>query len=109
MDVIIHLIDLREGVDPVRFESWVRGVDYATCPKLTSVRRFSVQRVPDSPSASVRYFEIIEVTSREDFERDAKTPAFQRLVDDFEEMATVVDELIGERVEPGYAVVASGG
>lgn len=103
MDVIIHRIRLRDGVDPVRFEAWVRQVDYATCPELASLRRFSVQRAATDRSAPFHYFEIIEVTSRDEFERDEKTPAFQRLVDDFEQLAAVVDEMAGERIEPGYA------
>lgn len=107
MDVIIHRIRLHQGVDPARFESWVRNVDYATCPRLPSVTRFSVQRAATGASAPFHYFEIIEVTAREDFERDAGTPTFQRLVDDFERMAAVVDELAGERVEPGYAAVVA--
>lgn len=100
MDVIVHRIRLNPGVDPARFEAWVREVDYATCPELPSVTAFSVQRA--EAAAPFLFFEVIHVTSREDFERDMKSAAFGRLVADFEQLASVVEELSGERVEPGY-------
>lgn len=101
--VIVHRIRLHEGVTPERFESWVRDVDYAACPRLPGVVGFAVQRVPDAETAaSVEYFEVIEVTSREAFERDMQSETFRRLVDDFEKLAVVVSELTGDRVGPGY-------
>lgn len=108
MTTIVHRIQLLDGVDPERFERWVRDVDYAACPELPSVLAFAVQRVvgrPVEPSAGGKgtaYFEIIEVTSREEFERDMESACFQRLVAAFDQMAKVVDEAIGERVGAGY-------
>lgn len=106
MEIIVHRIRLHADVDPARFESWVRDVDYATCPELPSVTAFSVQRA--DTEAPFQYFEIIQVTGREDFERDMKTAAFRRLEGDFEQMASVVEEFAGERLGSGYtaAVVA---
>lgn len=107
MEIIVHRIRLHRGVDPARFEAWVREVDYATCPELPSVTGFSVQRA--DAEAPFLFFEVIQVTSREAFERDMATPAFGRLVADFEQMASVVEEFSGERIEPGYtAAVAVG-
>jgi REDY-like protein HapK len=100
MDIIVHRIRLHDGADPARFEAWVRDVDYATCPELPSVLAFSVQRA--DAGASFDFFEIIQVTSREEFERDMGTQAFAGLVADFEQMASVVEEFAGSRVEPGY-------
>lgn len=107
MDIIVHRIRLHRGVDPARFEAWVRDVDYATCPELPSVLAFSVQRA--DAEAPFVFFEIIQVSSREEFERDMRTPAFGRLVADFEQMASVVEEFAGERVEPGYTAAVSVG
>ncbi|EPH46243.1 RedY protein [Streptomyces aurantiacus] len=101
--VLVHRIRLHEGVDPERFESWVREVDYATCPRLPAVVSFAVQRVTDAEAAAPgEYFEIIEVTGRADFERDMRSEPFLRLVADFDKMATVVAELTGDRVGSGY-------
>lgn len=112
--IIIHRIQLHDGVEADRFEKWVREVDYATCPELPSVLAFAVQRVvAASPEPSVgagpadtdgplHYFEIIEVTSREEFERDMESSQFQRLVTDFGQMAKVLDEVTGERIGDGY-------
>ncbi|MGC9540707.1 RedY protein [Streptomyces sp. UG1] len=101
MTIIIHRIRLHDGVDAERFEKWVREVDYATCPELPSVLAFGVQRVV-AVSPPLHYFEIIEVTSREEFERDMESPQFQRLVEDFGQMAKVLDEVTGERIGDGY-------
>ncbi|MFD0416972.1 RedY protein [Streptomyces sp. NPDC127108] len=101
--VVVHRIRLLEGVDPERFESWVRDVDYAACPRLPAVVGFAVQRVTDAEAAAPgEYFEIIEVTDRTEFERDMRSETFRGLVAEFEKMATVVAELTGERVGTGY-------
>lgn len=114
MTIIIHRIRLHDGVAPVRFETWVRDVDYATCPELPSVVSFSVQRVVE-PAArkhtgaeeaagdeTFHYVETIEVTSLEDFEHDMQSPPFRKLVSDFDQMARVVAETMGERIGDGY-------
>ncbi len=100
MTIIVHRIQLHDGVEPERFENWVRDVDYATCPELPSLVAFGVQRV--AVPAPFHYFEIIEVTSREEFERDMGSSPFQRLVAEFGHMAKVVDEVTGERIGNGY-------
>ncbi|MET9860328.1 RedY protein [Streptomyces smyrnaeus] len=102
MNVIVHRIRLRDGVDPAAFERWVRETDYATCPLLPSVLSFTVQRVTDDSSTQFDYFEVISVRSRAEFRRDMEGDTFQGLAAEFEKLATVVDELVGERVEPGY-------
>ncbi|MBS2964642.1 hypothetical protein KGA66_16415 [Actinocrinis puniceicyclus] len=103
MDVIIHSIRLRPGIEPERFERWVRECDYASCPQLPSVVSFSVQRVSDGDRAAADYFEIITVRDRDAFALDMKSAAFGALVDAFDQMAVVVDERAGIRIEPGYA------
>ncbi|MFC8662149.1 RedY protein [Streptomyces sp. NPDC057199] len=114
MTIIIHRIRLHDGVTPIRFETWVRDVDYATCPELPSVVSFSVQRVVDPAARKhtdakgvvgdeiFHYVEMIEVTSPEDFEKDMQSPPFRKLVSDFDQMAKVVDETVGECIGDGY-------
>lgn len=102
MEVIIHRIRLRDGVDPARFESWVRTADYAACPELPSIVSFSVHRVSAEPTAPVHFFEVIGVSSQEAFQDDMTTAIFEGLEAGFAEMASVVDELRGERVGTGY-------
>ncbi|MFJ2664216.1 hypothetical protein ACIO14_07705 [Nocardia fluminea] len=103
MQVIVHLIQLHPGTDPDTFETWVRTIDYAACPELPSVRAFSVQRATGTTGEPARYFEIIQVTSHEEFEADMRTATFEALVTDFSSMASVVQELAGVRLEPGYS------
>lgn len=99
METIVHRIRLLPGTDPASFETWVRDVDYAACPQLSSVVAFTVHRAGSDPGA---YFEIITVHSRTAFEADTRTEAFQCLVADFDTMATVVDEIAGTRIGSGY-------
>ena len=102
MHVIVHRIRLHAGVDPAAFEEWVTGVDYATAPRLPSVLSFAVHRVSGDPSAPVHYMEVIGVSSPEAFEKDVDTDAFRALAGGFESMASVVDEVAGDRVGSGY-------
>ena len=102
MECIVHRIKLNDGVPPERFETWVREVDYATCPQLPSVLSFSVQRVSTDPAAPVHYFEVIQITDGKAFEADMAQEVFQGLEKDFHTMASVVDEVSGERVGAGY-------
>lgn len=102
MTTIIHRIRLKPGVPPTRFEAWVRDSDYPSAPDLPSLEAFSVHRVSRSRGAAHEYFEIIQVTGLAAFQRDMCTPTFGRLVEAFEQMAEVVDELEGERLEPGF-------
>jgi hypothetical protein len=99
VNVVIHRIRLHGGTPPELFERWVREVDYAACPLLPSVESFTVQRIPDRPG---EYFEVIEVRSEAEFAADMGSPVFHSLEDAFGRLATVVDALTGERIEPGY-------
>lgn len=99
MTVLVHRIQLRPDVAPERFERWVREVDYASCPLLPSVLAFSVHRVAGRAS---EYFEVITVDSLASFERDVTGPVFAELERGFAELATVLDELVGERIAHGY-------
>ena len=102
MITIVHKIRLKPGIDPERFERWVRDVDYAACPGIPSAVGFAVHRVATNPRAPYHYFEVIRIADAAAFERDMATPHFQRLVTDFEQMAEVVEEITGEKLEPGY-------
>ncbi|MBA5221207.1 RedY protein [Streptomyces griseoaurantiacus] len=109
MTVLIHRIQLLDSVEPERFERWVREVDYAACPELPSVLAFGVHRVDATPDTGAggrpypaHYFEIIEVSSPEDFARDMDSARFRRLEADFGRMAKVVEEVAGERIGEGY-------
>jgi hypothetical protein len=102
MITIVHKIRLKPGIDHERFERWVREVDYAACPDLPSALGFAVHRASVEPIAEFHYFEVIQISSLEAFERDMATPLFQSLVTAFDQMAEVVEEISGTRLEPGY-------
>lgn len=102
MNVIVHKIRLKPGVDPEHFEQWVTSTDYRACPDLPSVLRFGVHRVSADPAAPFHFFEIIHITSHEAFEADMKTPVFAGLVEGFSKMADVVEEISGGLIEPGF-------
>lgn len=102
MITIIHKIRLKPGIDGERFERWVREVDYAACPNIPSAHGFAVHRVSTARDAPYHYFEVIRIADAAAFERDMATPHFQRLVAYFDEMAEVVEEIRGDKIEPGY-------
>ena len=102
MITIVHKIRLKPGIDHERFERWVREVDYATCPDLPSAYAFAVHRASTEPRAPFHYFEVIRIANHEAFERDMATPLFQSLVAAFDQMAEVVEEIAGSKIEPGY-------
>lgn len=102
MVTIVHKIRLKAGIDHERFERWVREVDYAACPEIPSAHGFAVHRASTDPRAAYHYFEVIRIVDLRAFERDMATPHFQRLVADFDQMAEVVEEIAGEKLEPGY-------
>lgn len=102
MITIIHKIRLKPGLDHEQFERWVREVDYAACPDLPSAYGFAVHRASTEPRAAFHYFEVIRIADLDAFERDMATPLFQRLVAEFGQMAEVVEEITGNKLEPGY-------
>lgn len=102
MITIIHKIRLKPGIDPERFERWVRDVDYAACPDIASAYGFAVHRASTDPRAPFHYFEVIRIADHNAFERDMATPLFQRLVTGFDQLAEVVEEIRGDKLEPGY-------
>jgi hypothetical protein len=102
MITIVHKIRLKPGIDHERFERWVREVDYAACPEIPSAYGFAVHRAATDPRAAYHYFEVIRIADAAAFERDMATPHFQRLVADFDQMAEVVEEISGDKLEPGY-------
>jgi REDY-like protein HapK len=101
---IVHKIRLRSGVTPASFERWVKECDYATCPLLPSLISFDVHRLPRAEGAPPEYMEVIRVHELEAFERDMQTRHFAALVQAFDEMATVVEEMSGTLLEPGYSL-----
>lgn len=105
MQVIVHGIRLHEGVEPSQFEAWVREHDYPACPRLPSVNAFTVHRVSAERDAPVHFFEIIWATSAEAFDRDMRSDVFRELSSGFAELASVVDEMSGAPLEPGYLAV----
>ena len=102
MDIVINRISLKPGVKPDEFEAWVTETDYVGCPQLPSILSFSVQRAAAPEDAPWQYFEVIAVRSLQEFGLDMQTPTFAHLAQGFGRLATVVEEMTGQRLEPGY-------
>jgi hypothetical protein len=105
METIIHKIRLLDGSKAEDFEDWVQKYDYTACPQLKSLLSFDVHRVPDSAEEQFHFFEVIKVSSREEFEQDMNTATFAGLVDAFSKMAEVVEEMEGTRIGTGFRAV----
>lgn len=99
---IVHRIKLKDGVTAEQFERWVEEKDYVAAPQMPSLTGFAVHRVADPEAAGCDYFEVIGITSMAAFEQDMATDLFASLVEAFDAMAEVVDELSGERLGAGF-------
>lgn len=103
METIIHKIKLKDIIWVEPFRDWVLTTDYAACHDLASVQAFEVLQVSDAADAPFHFIEIIHVSSHGGFEQDMQTPLFASLVERFEEMAEVLDELHAVRIGEGYS------
>lgn len=103
MKTIIHKIKLKDVNDVEKFKDWVLNKDYVACQKLPSVKRFSVHHVSSESSADYHFFEVIRISDMAAFEADMDTPVFHSLVEAFDKMADVVEEITGDKIGNGYA------
>jgi len=68
---VFFLNTLKEGVDPLAYEDWIRRVDYPIARRQPAIVRYEVTRIDgrlnsDEPSPC-RYLEVIDVTSVEEY------------------------------------------
>ncbi|HEJ7975319.1 TPA: RedY [Serratia marcescens] len=102
MHIIVHKIRLKDIAHRAAFRDWVETTDYQACRHLDTVRAFDVIEVSPSAEAPFHFIEIIQLNSLKMFEREMQTPLFQSLVERFNQLAEVVDEISGERIADGY-------
>ena len=90
MSKIIVLFNLKDGVEPSRYEAWARDVDLPTVSSLSSVDGFEVfatQGLLGGGEAPYRYIEIIDTASLDALVADIGTPAMQQVAAQFQEFA----------------------
>ncbi|VEA64750.1 REDY-like protein HapK [Serratia plymuthica] len=102
MHVIIHKIRLKDIAQRGAFRDWVETSDYAACKQLSAVQAFEVIEISQSADAPFHFIEIIHLNSLQRFEQQMQTPLFHSLVNRFNQLAEVVNEITGERIADGY-------
>ncbi len=70
---VFFLNTLKEGIDPLAYEDWIRRVDYPVARRQPAIVRYEVARI-DGRLNSVdpspcQYVEVIDVTSIEEYRR----------------------------------------
>lgn len=92
MTTIVVLFNLKEGIDPARYEAWAAARDLPTVRSFRSVRRFDVLKVAGLLSGTgdtpYEYVELLEVDSVESLRGDiTATPAMADIAREFREFA----------------------
>ncbi|WP_314948091.1 hypothetical protein ACFKHW_30550 [Bradyrhizobium lupini] len=79
MPVRFLISTLKEGVDPVEYEAWVRERDYALVRSLDNYVSYKVHRIrrpiQGAENATWQYIERIEVKSLEQHDKDLASSA----------------------------------
>ena len=104
MITIIHKIKLINQDFAQQFENWVRDTDYEAAPYFKSLISFNVFKNSNLEDDNFDYFEVIQISDLELFEKDMETERFASLVAAFSKMANVVEEITGHFMAPGYHI-----
>ncbi len=89
---IIVPFNLSPGADVAEYEEWAKSTDLPTARALPSVKSFTVHKAtgllgdPDT-AAQFAYFEVLDITSLDDFLADVSDPEFQAKVAPFQAFA----------------------
>lgn len=106
MPVRFLITTLKPGVDPEKYETWVREYDYKIARGRENMIRYEVYRirppVEGVPGAGWTYLERIEVKSIEQADIDAKSPSgvelrrqlFGEYVEQSRNVTFVADEIV---------------
>jgi len=79
---VFFLSKIKHGMEQ-EYEKWVKEVDYPTVDKyLKSVRSYTVVRVREESKKNSpwNYIECVDLTSKEDYDKDRMKPEFKRLI-----------------------------
>jgi len=104
MPTLIFTYSPKEGVSFEDFERFLREVDQPATLSLPSATSSRILRVTDE-NAPFACIEILEITSFEEWERDAKRPELKEVGDQWPEYGAI-DELKVYNCEEFYAGTA---
>ncbi|NVE95629.1 REDY-like protein HapK [Altererythrobacter lutimaris] len=98
---IIVPFNLKPGTDVAEYEEWAKTKDVPTASALPSVTSFTVHKAtglfgdPDTPSPYA-YFEVLDITSMDDFIADISNPEFQEAAAPFQVYADAPQFILTE-------------
>jgi REDY-like protein HapK len=80
--IVFFMNRLKEGVDPKKYERWVREFDYAQTRKMKSVDRYRVSRVGRSIKGRrpYDYVELVEINDPDLYEKELRGPVGRRII-----------------------------
>ncbi len=89
---IIVPFNLKPGTEVAEYEEWAKAKDVPTASALPSVKSFTVHKAtelfgdPDT-KPPFAYFEVLDITSLEEFAADVSDPEFQAQAAPFQDYA----------------------
>jgi hypothetical protein len=92
---VFFLNKLREGVDPLEYERFVREVDYPFARRLPTIRSYVVTRLDalfDGGEAPYDYLEVVEITELEAYRKSLDPRGSPEVQKFFDEWSSFVGE-----------------
>lgn len=97
----IILYNLAEGVTETEYEKYTLDKKGPFFIQLPSVMSFTLLRIHGMNNSPYQYAGIVEVTSPEEWEKDASSPAFGSFVQEWTTKVSDIQMLFGEEVFQG--------
>ncbi len=99
MPVVFFLARLKPGVDPAKYERFVREVDYPTARTFPSIISYTNHRLTGpfrKADVHYDYLEVIQVSDLEAYRADLNFPAAQKLRGELMTFLEPSDNFVGE-------------
>jgi hypothetical protein len=99
---VFFLNKLRDGVDPIDYERWVRDTDYPVARRDPAIQRYEVTRLEgtlDGGSASINYLEVLEVVGIDEYRQALETREFKTLLQEWSDFIASSEAVHGGVIE----------
>lgn len=103
MSHLIVLFNLKDGVDPSRYEAWAKSTDLPIVRGLDSIKSFSIYRASgllgSDETPPFQYVELINIGDMTRFGEEVASETMQKVASEFQEHADAPLFLISESID----------
>ena len=103
MTNVIVLFNLKDGVDPAKYEAWAKSTDLPIVRGLDSIESFSVYKASgllgSDEKSPYQYVELINIGDMERFGEEVASETMQRVASEFQEYADGPLFLVTESID----------